>query len=213
MSNVKMDNPTLLIVAFLIFVAAGLLKRLLIIAIVRQKLDFLNRYSSIYNEFMESYPANFDSLLYLWLTSKASEVQQTLSYFAVDNKIPLTKPIIANPQLITGTLHAMKNGTVNAGSVGSSYHALMYCKMTMEELMESLHSDLRNPFKLALVGILYFVSLPVLMMFWLNLINESTFYRIISSCELRLVNLLTCLVCLITSSITVLNYFSAELCW
>lgn len=206
-----MDNPILLVAVFLAFVAAGFIKRLVLIAIVRQKLDFLNRYSSIYSEFTETYSTNFDSLLYLWLTSKASEVQQTLSYFSVETKIPLIKPFITNPQLITRTLPAMKNGTANAGTVSSSYNALVYCKKTMEELIESLHSDLRKPFKLSLSGVLYFVSLPVLMMFWLNLINEPMFYRIISSYELRLANLLICLICLITSSIIMLNYLNAEL--
>ncbi|MDK2826301.1 MAG: hypothetical protein PWQ44_1481 [Methanolobus sp.] len=203
-----METTIHLIVAFLVFVTAGLVKRLVLISIVRQKLDFLNRYSSIFDEFMETYPANFDSLLYLWLTNKVSEVQQLLSYFSVDNKIPLIKPVIKNPQLIARTLPAMKNGTANRRNVSSSYNALLCCKKSMEELMESLHSDLRKPFKLSLSGILYFVSLPVLIMFWLNLISESMFYRIINSYELRLANLITCMICLIMSSIVVGNWCS-----
>ncbi|WP_091711051.1 hypothetical protein [Methanolobus vulcani] len=144
----------------------------------------------------------------MWLTNKASEAQQTLSYFAVDNKIPLIEPVIRNPQLIVRILPAMKNGTANNRNVSSSYNALLCCKKSMEELMLSLHSDLRKPFKLSLSGILYFVSLPVLIMYWLNLISESMFYRIISSYELRLANLLTCLICLVTSSIVVGNWCS-----
>jgi hypothetical protein len=208
MSTVKMETTIHLIVAFLVFVTAGIVKRLVLISIVRRKLDFLNRYSSIYNEFAETYSTNFDCLLYLWLTNKASEAQQTLSYFAVDNKIPLIEPVIRNPQLIVRILPAMKNGTANNRNVSSSYNALLCCKKSMEELMLSLHSDLRKPFKLSLSGILYFVSLPVLIMYWLNLISESMFYRIISSYELRLANLLTCLICLVTSSIVVGNWCS-----
>jgi hypothetical protein len=204
MSTVKMDTLILLTVIFLIFVTAGFIKRLVLISIVRQKLDFLSRYSSIYYEFAGTYSTNFDSLLYLWLTNKASEVQQTLSYFAVNNRIPLIKPIIANPQLITRILPAMKNGTANARSVSSSYNALIYCKKTMEELIESLHSDLRKPFKLARIGFSYLVTLPILIMFWLSLINEPMFFKIINSYTLKMANLLTSLICLFTSSIVVL---------
>jgi hypothetical protein len=210
MSTVKMDATILLLVIFLLFVTAGFVKRLILIAIVRRKLDFLDRYSSIYCEFTETYSTNFDSLLYLWLTNKASEIQQTLRYFAVDSKIPLIKPVITNPQLITRILPAMKYGTANAGRVNSSYNTLLCCKKSMEELMDSLHTDLRKPFKLSLSGILYFVSLPVLMMFWLNLISESMFYRIISSYEFRLANILTCLIYLITSSIIMFGGVGGE---
>lgn len=206
-----MDIPILLFTAFLVFAAVGFLKRLVLLSIMHRNLEFLNRYISIYNEFVVSYDTSFDSLLYLWLINKAHKAQGILSCFSADSHIPFIKPIAVNPQLLSRTLSAMKKGTAHTSSVSSSYYLLICCRKSMEGLIESLYSDMRKPLKLSLSGILYFVSLPVMIMYWFNMINDPTFYRIISSYELRLANLLISMICIITSAITILSFFSAEI--
>lgn len=206
-----MDKQIITILIIFIIFIIGFVRTLQSHIKLVKDVKFVSEYLNKFNEFVKTYNSNFDKNLYYWLTKKSPKIQTTLGFFGVSNYQPAFANCIVNRQTIINTLPSMRNHTAHKGDINMCQEALIRYIGFMEEAFEYSKSDLKNPLKWFQFGAQYFVSLPIRILYWFNLIDKGSLNKIIDNYLFKLVSFIAIMLGIIGSLITILQYFDINI--
>lgn len=182
--------------------------------------EYLNKFREYGNSLIKE---NEDYKAYEWLTMKGPKMQAKVGELGIAKGfIPPFSNIQYNTyQIIINTLPILRD---EARDPMRSYNSLQnkifhnYLSMiddvllryigSLENRLEDVRTQLKNPFIWLREGVQFFVQIPILLLYWSGLIQYTTYYRFSNNFIIKFINFLIILVGLVSSIITIVTGYN-----
>ena len=146
------------------------------------KIDFLiqfnNKFSSLVNGCYNSgnflHTENINNELYSWLVLNSNKAQRTIGAFGIgDVRGPFNSYQARNYQFIVNILPKFRGGLPHIQEAAFVESGVLSGIGYFQEKYDLLKSDQNNPLKWFQYGIQFFLGLPIALLVWFGILNNS----------------------------------------
>ncbi|NLP51273.1 hypothetical protein [Bacillus sp. RO1] len=187
----------------------GFVKELLSALKFRKDLDFLHDYNEKYVRYLNSYlrkriNSEEENKLYGELISKSPKAQRLLGGDGLISYKPAGASYMYNNyQILLNTVQSLRNPSLMSEEFSWVNNLLIMKMATYNDIMDEIRSDIKNPFVLLREGVQFFVTLPIMLLYWTGITNYTTSYKWSNNIVVKLLSFGILLLGLISSIITV----------
>ncbi|NMO75730.1 hypothetical protein [Niallia alba] len=186
----------------------------------REAYEYLNKFREYGNSLLiekENYQ------LYEWLTMKAPKMQDKVGELGIARGFipPFSGIQYRTYQIIINALPTLRDEARSPiRGFNSLQNSIMHNYLSMiddvllryigvvENNIEKLKGQAKNPFVWLREGVQFFVHLPILLLYWTGLIKYGTYYRILNNIIVKIINFLVIVIGLISSIITIVTGYN-----
>lgn len=206
----------LLIIGFSLIVRAGRTQS----KNLDEAYEYLNKFREYGNSLIKD---NEDYQAYEWLTMRGPKMQAKVGELGIAKGfIPPFSNIQYNTyQIIVNALPTLRDEARDPmRSYNSLQNKLVHNYLTMiddvllryigrlENRLEDVRTQLKNPFIWLREGVQFFVQIPILLLYWSGLIKYTTYYRFSNNFIIKFINFLIILIGLVSSVITIVTGYN-----
>lgn len=206
----------LLIIGFSLIVRAGRTQS----KNLDEAYEYLNKFREYGNSLIKD---NEDYQAYEWLTMRSPKMQAKVGELGIAKGfIPPFSNIQYNTyQIIVNALPTLRDEARDPmRSYNSLQNKIVHNYFTMiddvllryigrlENRLEDVRTQLKNPFIWLREGVQFFVQIPILLLYWSGLIKYTTYYRFSNNFIIKFINFLIILIGLVSSIITIVTGYN-----
>ncbi|MFC5735892.1 hypothetical protein [Cytobacillus gottheilii] len=182
--------------------------------------EYLNKFREYGNSLIKD---NEDYQVYEWLTMRGPKMQAKVGELGIAKGfIPPFSNIQYNTyQIIVNALPTLRDEARDPmRSYNSLQNKIVHNYLTMiddvllryigrlENRLEDVRTQLKNPFIWLREGVQFFVQIPILLLYWSGLIKYTTYYRFSNNFIIKFINFLIILIGLGSSIITIVTGYN-----
>lgn len=182
--------------------------------------EYLNKFREYGNSLIKD---NEDYQAYEWLTMRGPKMQSKVGELGIAKGfIPPFSNIQYNTyQIIVNALPTLRDEARDPmRSYNSLQNKIVHNYLTMiddvllryigrlENRLEDVRAQLKNPFIWLREGVQFFVQIPILLLYWSGLIKYTTYYRFSNNFIIKFINFLIILIGLVSSIITIVTGYN-----
>lgn len=206
----------LLIIGFSLIVRAGRTQS----KNLDEAYEYLNKFREYGNSLIKD---KEDYQAYEWLTMRGPKMQAKVGELGIAKGfIPPFSNIQYNTyQIIVNALPTLRDEARDPmRSYNSLQNKIVHNYLTMiddvllryigrlENRLEDVRAQLKNPFIWLREGVQFFVQIPILLLYWSGLIKYTTYYRFSNNFIIKFINFLIILIGLVSSIITIVTGYN-----
>lgn len=182
--------------------------------------EYLNKFREYGNSLIKD---KEDYQAYEWLTMRGPKMQAKVGELGIAKGfIPPFSNIQYNTyQIIVNALPTLRDEARDPmRSYNSLQNKIVHNYLTMiddvllryigrlENRLEDVRAQLKNPFIWLREGVQFFVQIPILLLYWSGLIKYTTYYRFSNNFIIKFINFLIILIGLVSSIITIVTGYN-----
>jgi hypothetical protein len=196
----------------------GLIRIIITIGNIKKTILFLDEYRDTYVKLINSYlnssgyhvARQLNPDLYSWLVSKSVKAQRELGMYGVGEFIaPFQIYKIRNYQFIVNTIPKIRDGHVREEEMNLVENILTRCLGAYIDIRSELLSELKNPLKWFQYGVKWCLSLPIRVLNWFGIINNSTVDKITVNGFFKMISGLIGFISFVSAIITIVTGWDA----
>lgn len=108
-----------------------------------------------------------------------------------------------NYQILINTVQALRNPSLMSEEFSWVNNLLIMKMATYEDIMNGIRGNMKNPLVLLREGVQFFVTLPIMLLYWTGITNYTTSYKWSNNIVVKLLSLGILLIGFISSIITI----------
>lgn len=190
-------------------IAIGFIKELMSLLKFGKEFDYLHDYNEKYVTYLNSYLAKLidsdeENKLYGELIRKSPKAQRFLGSDGVISYKPAgASHMYNNYQALINTVQALRNPILMSEEFNWVNNMLIMKMATYEDIMSEIRGDMKNPLVLLREGIQFFITLPIILLYWTGIMDYTTSYKLSNNIIVKLLSFIILLIGLISSIITI----------
>lgn len=166
-------------------------------------ITFANNYSNTSSSYDRK--GNFDNGQYGWLTRNVNKMQSNLGQLGVMEYIaPFQGYRVSNYPIIINSLPKFRDDSIMNFDIHSVDDCLMRYIGVLEDEIEKVKKDIKNPIIWFRVGIGGILSIPLLILNWFGIFNNQTLDKVRMSTLYSIVSGIIALITLISGIVTII---------
>jgi hypothetical protein len=190
-------------------IVIGFIKELMSFLKFDRALVFLRDYNNKYVDYLNKYLgkhtiSDVERQLHSELISKSPKAQRLLGRDGLIGYKPAGAGYMYNNyQILINTVQALRNPSLMSEELSWVNNILIMKMATYNDIMDEIKSDMKNPFVLLREGVQFFVTLPIMLLYWTGITNYTTSYEWSNNIFVKLLSLGILLIGFISSIITI----------
>jgi len=197
------------ILTFLSLIVIGFIKKFMSLMKFVTDLDFLHDYNEKYVDYLNKYlgkrvNSEEENNLYVELISKSTKAQRLLGSDGLISYKPAGAGYMYNNyQILVNTVQALRNPSLMSEEFSWVNNLLIMKMATYKDIMNEIRGDMKNPLILLREGVQFFVTLPIMLLYWTGIMNYTTSYKLSNNIIVKLLSFIILLIGFISSIITI----------
>lgn len=190
-------------------IVIGFIKEVMSLMKFGKDLDFLHDYNEKYVDYLNKYLGKHvnseeENKLYVELIAKAPKAQRLLGSDGLISYKPAGAGYMYNNyQVLINTVQSLRNPSLMSEEFGWVNNLLIMKMATYNDIMDQIRRDMKNPLVLLREGVQFFITLPIMLLYWTGITNYTTSYKLSNNLFVKLISFLILLIGLISSIITI----------